>query len=95
MIKGGLYDRGFFVNYDEGDEALYRTPVFYVPGIADEYHTITEDETLLSIAVKRYDTDSLWYLIADANESIDDIFILPEGETIVIPNLDVIASIYA
>jgi nucleoid-associated protein YgaU len=89
-----LYDRGIIVNYPEGDQALYRTPIFYVPSVRDQYHTIAEGQNLLFISQKYYGTQELWYYIADANSLISDIFNLPLNETIVIPNINVIQSMY-
>lgn len=94
MNIGALYDRGIIVNYIEGDEALYRTPLVYIPSTNDQYHTIAEGQTLLSIAQKYYGDQSLWYLLADVNSLIDDIFNLPLNETIVIPNINIIQSMY-
>jgi len=90
----GLYDRGYFVTFDNGDEALYRTQVDYISGVGDLFHNISEDDDLLKIAQRYYKNQYLWYLIADANEDIEDIFDLTINETIVIPNISVIFSMY-
>jgi len=90
MRVEGLYDRGYLVNFKEGDQALYRTKLSYIAGSGDRYHTIKEEESLLEISRKHYGTDHYWYIIGDANTQIEDIFDLPEGETIVIPDITVI-----
>jgi len=90
----GLYDRGYFVTFSNGDEALYRTPMNYIFGIGDTFHVIQEDDDLLKIAQKYFGNQYLWYLIADANNNIEDIFDLTINETLIIPNISVIFSMY-
>lgn len=95
MRNEDLYDRGQLVRYPQGDRSLHRTPLRYLTSISDKYHMIAEEETLLTISYKYYGTQKLWYILADINvEIIEDIFDLPVGETIVIPNLDILDSIY-
>ena len=93
MRNENLYDRGFLVHYDDGTSSLHRTPINYIPSVADEYHTITEDETLMEIAQAKLGSQHLWYLLADIND-IEDIFSLTLGDVIVIPSLDILDSIY-
>lgn len=81
----GLYDQGYIIHFNEGDEALYRDFIGYTPSINDRFHTIAEDETLLSIARRYYGYSSFWFIIADAN-NIEDVFDLTVGDTICIPN---------
>lgn len=88
-----LYDRGFLVHYNNGESSLHRTPLNYISSIADDYHTITEDETLLQIAEDKYGSQHLWYVLSDIND-IEDIFDLTPGDIIIIPNLDILDSIY-
>jgi nucleoid-associated protein YgaU len=82
----GLYDKGFIVYFDGGEEALYRTPLKYTATVSTQYHTITYGQSLYDIARKYYGSSSLWYVIADVNDIITDIFNLPVGETIIIPS---------
>ena len=86
MESEGLYDRGFIVTYDEGDSSLFRTPISYRSNMGNKYHTITDCQSLHDIARKYYGSSYLWFLIADANDVIEDIFDLPIGEIILIPN---------
>lgn len=86
----GLYDRGYLVNFKQGDQALYRTKLSYRASVADNYHTIREGESLLEISRLYYKTDFYWYILSDANEQIEDIFDLPVGTNIVIPNITTI-----
>lgn len=90
----GLYDRGYFVTFSNGDEALHRTPMNYISGIGDIFHVIQEGDDLLMIAQKYYGSQYTWFLIADANDDIDDIFDLTVNETITIPNISAIYSMY-
>lgn len=86
MDTEGLYDRGFIVSYEEGDKSLFRTPIKFKPNMGNKYHTITYGQSLLDISRKYYGTSSLWFLLADTNDIIEDIFNLPVGESILIPN---------
>lgn len=89
MQIGGLYNEGYVVSYNEGDEALFRDDLEYSATIDDDYHTIKDGETLLSIAKDKYQgQDKYWYAIADVNPSIEDIFDLEVGKIILIPKLD-------
>jgi len=90
-----LYDRGHLVKFSEGEVVIYRNPINYQQSVYDEYYPIAYGDTLLSIARKKYGASSLWFMIADVNDNIEDIFALPEGETILIPNIPLIQSRYA
>lgn len=87
-----LYDKGYIINYLEGDQSLQRTPLIYYISVYDEHYTISEGDTLYTIAFKKYGNSALWYLIPEANASIEDIFDLTVGDTIVIPNLAILKS---
>lgn len=51
------------------------------------YHTTKEKETLYSIAKKYYDNESLWWVIAKANNYKDNkLCVIDKGTTIVIPS---------
>lgn len=94
IAKEGLYDRGYLVSYSPGEIAIYRNPIFYNQSISDIYHVITDTDTLYSISRKYYGYSSLWFIIADVNDNIEDIFDLPIGETILIPSVSLIQSSY-
>lgn len=91
----GLYDRGYLVDYGDGEIILYRTPILYQQSVYDVYHVITYEDTLYSIARKYYGSSSLWFMIADVNNDIEDIFDLPFGDIILIPSVSLIQSFYA
>lgn len=92
----GLYDRGYLVEFYEGDTAYYRTPISYMGSVTDKYHVVTDQETLHSIALKYYGSQYPWFILADVNASlIEDIFELVVGTTLLIPDLKIIYSLYA
>ncbi len=94
-ITEHLYDRGYLVDFGNGEIALYRNKITYVQSVHDTYHVIRENETLYDIAREYYEASSMWFFIADINDNITDIFDLPVGDTIIIPNIKVIQSRYA
>ena len=96
MIQSeGLYDRGYLIDFGSGEIVVHRNNLKYVQSIDDEYYPIAYGDTLLSIARKKYGFSSLWFFIADVNDNIEDIFELPEGDTILIPSISLIQSFYA
>lgn len=95
MLIEGLYDRGNLVYFSEGDEAVFRTPISYKPSISDDYYTVKDGESLHDIARAKLGSSYLWYILADVNPSIDDIFSLVPGSVLLIPNLTIITSNYA
>jgi len=96
MIQSeGLYDRGHLVAFNVGEVLVYRNPIKYIQSVDDVYYPISYGDTLLSIARKFYGLSSLWFVIADVNDNIEDIFALPEGDTILIPSVSMIQSTYA
>ena len=86
-MAGALYDQGYLVNYYEGDQAIYRDFLTYRNAVDDIFHVIRDNETLHDIAREYYGSSYYWYIIADVNDVIDDIFSLPVNETIVIPSI--------
>jgi nucleoid-associated protein YgaU len=95
MAIEGLYDRGYLVEFKEGDVAFYRTILYYGGSIYDKYHVVKEGETLLSIAQDRYGSQFPWFIIADVNAPlITDIFELVVGTSLLIPDLNTLYSSY-
>jgi len=94
VVSEGLYDRGHLIDFGGGEVVLYRNPIYYKISVSDVYHPIAEGDTLHSIARKYFGFSSAWFMIADVNDDIDDIFILPEGDTILIPSIGLIQSLY-
>ena len=89
-----LYDRGYLIDYGDGELVLYRSQISYQQAAHDIYHPISEGETLYQIARKYYRSSSMWFFIADVNDNIEDIFDLPVGDLLVIPNVSLIQSSY-
>lgn len=95
MIKSeGLYDRGYLINFGDGEIAIYRNTINYTQSTYDIYHVVKDGETLYDIARNYYGSSSLWFFIADVNNNIEDIFDLPVGDTLLIPNMASIQSLY-
>ena len=90
----GLYDRGYLINFGDGETVIYRNQINYVQSTHDTYHLIKDGETLYDMARRYYNASSLWFVIADVNDNIEDIFDLPVGDTILIPNMAAIQSLY-
>lgn len=90
-----LYDRGYLIDFGEGEVVIYRNNISYRQSVYDIYHTIKEGENLLQIARERYGSSSMWFFIADVNDNIEDIFDLSVGDLILIPDVAVIQSSYA
>ena len=89
MDRSGLYDQGYIVNFKEGDQAIYRMPLAYRSSVRDKYHVIKENETLHSIAHTYYGSSYKWFILADVNDTISDVFNLTVGSTIVIPTISI------
>ena len=90
-----LYDIGYIVTYQEGDNSLQRTPIPPEILASENIYITSEGDTLLSISQKKYGDQFLWYLIADANPSIaEDIFDLPSNLSLIIPNKEILSIIY-
>jgi len=93
--RESIYDRGYLIDFGDGEVVIYRNTISYRQSIYDIYHTINEGENLLQIARKYYGFSSMWFLIADVNENIEDIFDLTVGDSILIPDIEVTQSTYA
>lgn len=91
----GLYDRGYLINFGNGELVVYRNRINYVRRPWDKFVTIKDNQTLYDIAREHYNSSSAWFIIADCNpDVITDIFDLPVGETILIPDMRVIEASY-
>jgi len=90
----GLYDRGYLVEFSSGEIILQRNFIKYQTSSTDTIHTIKEGEDLYIIARNYYGASSLWFIVADVNPIIDDIFNLTVGQSITIPNLAAITGNY-
>lgn len=92
-MNASLYERGFIFKFPDGDLSLERKPIIYPKKLSDEFHVVKQGQSLIDIAVERYNDPFLWYVIADVN-LIDDIFDIPVNTTLLIPNLENIIMIY-
>lgn len=91
----GLYDRGKIIRYTEGDVSLERSHVEYYSSVTDIQHVVTYTDSLQSIAQQYYGSNFPWFILADINPNIEDIFQPPVGETILIPDLNLLFGGYA
>lgn len=90
----GLYEYGKLIRYIEGDESLERSPIKYFTSVTDKHHVIVQGDTLQLIAQRYYDSNFPWFIIADVNPNIEDIFQLTVGSTILIPDLNLVYGSY-
>lgn len=83
-----MYQEGYLVKYDEGDESLQRAQQFYEQKEGDKTHIWKEGDTLTYLSLKYYGDPKLWYNIGDVNDIFnpfpDDI---PLGTQILIPDI--------
>lgn len=80
------YVNGFVYQFTNGDTRLLKDPLIYQPSSGDKYHTITEDETLSSLAYEYYGDSKYYHIIAEVN-NITFPLDLTIGTVIIIPDL--------
>lgn len=85
MALNDLYDKGYVINYDEGDSSLERKPVDYRPDKGDKLHVFVDGETLSMLSYRYYGDPVYWYLIADAN-LVENPLWVEAGTQLIIPN---------
>jgi len=90
----GLYDRGYLIDFGEGELVVYRNNIAYINSVADTYHVVNDNEDLYQISRKYYGSSFYWFMISDVNDNIEDIFDLPIGDIILIPNISLIQANY-
>ena len=86
-MKESLYDKGYIINYPNGEQSLQRDVLVYKEDIEDGLYTIRDGDNLTMIAYKFYKDPLKWFVIADVNE-IENPFNLEVGRDIIIPNLN-------
>jgi len=94
VAPNNLYRTGVLISYpDQSEYALMRQKIETVGTLEDEYHTVTVNDRLDTIAWKYYkdiveDSSKFWWIIADVN-NIYDPFDLSGlvGKTILIPDI--------
>lgn len=84
---------GRIIAFDDGQMALLREPLEWVPSNEDSYHVVHATDRLDLLAFKYYkkyteNPEKYWWVIADANEienpmDLSDVL----GQPIIIPNL--------
>ena len=86
-MRQGLYDKGYMINYPDGEQSLQRDILVYKEDIEDRSYTIKDGDNLTMIAYQFYKDPLKWFVIADVNE-IENPFELTVGKDIIIPNLN-------
>ena len=78
----------FILNYDEGDRSLHNNKLSkYTISPHDEIYTIREGDTLDDIAKYKLGDSRLWFILAEVNINLVDIFRLEVGTTLIIPKI--------
>lgn len=80
------YSNGTVITFDDGTGVLDRDKLNYVPSASDKLHTVTDYDTLSSIANDRYGNSKYWWIIFDINK-LDNPFELPIGKSLIIADL--------
>lgn len=76
----------FIINYSNGELSRERSKALYIPTGEEDTYTIKEGDDIRILCDRFYDDPSLWWKLAEANGLIEEIFSLPKGMTIIIPN---------
>lgn len=75
------------ITFKDGQKHLARRKLVHTPALDDDYHILTEHDTLGDLAFRYYGDAKYWWVIADIND-IDNPLILPYAETVIIPKLN-------
>jgi len=87
----------------EDEDRIRFSNVFRSYGVSDniknnsllfEFYTVEAEEFLDDISSKFYGTPTLWWVVADFNESINPFEALDEGETVKILNGNILYAIF-
>lgn len=71
LVGASPYDKGFTLNYGDGDYSLESYPLLIPSSPNDFQHTLKEGETLQNIAYRYYGDSGKWYIIAEYNNIIN------------------------
>lgn len=90
LRQNNPYSIGNVFIFEEGDYELERQPLLYVKSINDKYVTTVQGDTLGSIAHEHYGNSKYWWIILDVNDVdyIGPLFEVPDGTTLLIPDMD-------
>ena len=85
LVGASPYDKGFTLNYGDGDYSLESYPLLIPSSPNDFQHTLKEGETLQNIAYRYYGDSGKWYIIAEYNNIINPFTELKGGMVLMIP----------
>jgi len=85
------FKKGRILTFPDGDSILIRDKITHTANTDDNYHLISESDTLGDIAHRYYKNCKLWWIIADVN-LIDHPLLLNPGDTLIIPKLSNISN---
>ena len=92
LPKENLYSDGFIIYTVEGYSLLKRNRFNYLSKNPDDrIHPIIEGENIWNIAFKYYGNSKWWHVLCDVN-NIENPFELPEGESLLIPDLSTVIA---
>ena len=85
-IKGASpYNNAYALKYNDGDYSLEAKPPIVPESPNDIQHTVKDGETLQNIAFRYYGDSGKWYIIAEANKTLNPFKELEMGNLIRIP----------
>ena len=92
LKANNLYGNGTVYGYADGEQELVRERLIITPDERDKYYTVLQDDRLDLITYNQYskyveDASKYWWVIADANEAIENPLDLSAlvGQEILIP----------
>jgi len=78
-----LYSQSYIVEFNDNTRALVLQNIRHVTVLYKE-HVVVAGETLYIIANRYYQDTTDWYVIAEANDIVDPVVLIP-GTTLIIP----------
>jgi hypothetical protein len=86
LRENNPYSLSDIILLSDDSVVLERRKVNYVKSDKDRYFTTIQGDTLWSISDEAYEDSKFWWIIADVN-NIESPFELPEGSSLLIPDL--------
>lgn len=82
------YHFGVISIFLDGEQSLDREKLVIPSSPLDKFYIIRSNDEMTTIAYKFYGDSKYWWIIADRND-IENPFILEEGKTLIIPDLNI------
>jgi nucleoid-associated protein YgaU len=80
-------------NVERRDAVFERRYTTWVSDTEVDEYVVVEGEYLFDIAYREYKDPTLWFVIADFNPEIFDLFNIPVGTTILVPHASLVDRI--